>query len=92
MTHHQHRTTMPKLPLSPEAAQKRVWKSELKNLQNNRRKVVADFDSHQRALIREAEAANKKLTRFISDRAKREPKALRDFDARIAVLEGRLGL
>ncbi len=83
---------MPKKPLSPEAAQQRVWKSELTTLYKNRRKVVRDFDSHQRGLIREAEAANKKLTRFISNRAKREPKALRDFDARIAVLEGRLGL
>lgn len=75
---------------SPEAAQKKLWKLEARDLEATRRRVLKDFDREQRRLRSEAEVANKKLTKFIAHRSKTEPKALAEIDRRLGILNGRI--
>lgn len=76
---------------SPEAAQQKLWKAELKTLAANRRKVAKDFDQQLKAAIKLVDDAMAKLTRLEARVAKAKPAALRNIDRRIAILNGRLG-
>jgi hypothetical protein len=97
---------MPAKSKSPEAAQRKVWKAELKTLESNRRKVLRDFTAAhfaetkkvqeqvrivQRAQ-KELDAAIAKRTRLMAKNEKSEKSALRTIDRRIAILRGRIGL
>jgi hypothetical protein len=77
---------------SPEAAQRKVWKAELKTTEANRRKVARDFDIERDRLWQVFIAARKKLDAYDAKTEKAKPRALAKFDSRIAVLRGRLGL
>jgi hypothetical protein len=90
---------MPAKSKSPEAAQRKVWKAELKSLEANRRKVAKDFVSArkeaQAAVImarKSLNAANASAARLHARHLKLEPAALRNIDRRIAILNGRLGV
>jgi hypothetical protein len=90
---------MPAKKTSPEAAQRKVWKAEIKQLEANRRKVAKDFkterDKAAKASFHAQKVADKLYADFIRIRGrhqKAEPRALKSFDSRIAVLKGRLGL
>jgi hypothetical protein len=82
---------------SPEAAQKKVWRAEIKQQEAAALKLNRDFDGEQKALRKGIEAAEKSLgkanakyTRFIARRSKVLPKTLREIETRIAVLRGRI--
>lgn len=77
---------------SPEAAQQRVWKQELKTLEGNRRKVLRDHEQARTILEKAVIGAQSKLTAFDKRAAKTVPRTTRDIDSRIAVLRGRLGI
>ncbi len=97
---------MPAKSKSPEAAQHKLWKAELKDLKANRHKVVKNFTALHFAAckeVRQAElavakakkaldAAAVKRGRLMTKNEKAENAALRNFDRRIAILNGRLGL
>lgn len=83
---------MPARSTSPEAAQKKLWKAEIKDLGRTRRRIVRDSDSEQNRLRRESAAANKALSTYIARRSKNEPRAVGDIDRRIGILKGRLGI
>ena len=83
---------MPAKSKSPEAAQKKVWKAELKTLSRNRGKILSDAAKAERTATKEFAAAGRKYKAAI-DRIKREvPKATKSIDRRIAILEGRIGV
>lgn len=82
---------------SPEAAQKKVWKAEIRDQENAAKKLNKDFDAEQRTIrkqITAAEkalsAANRKYARFVARRSKVVPATLREIETRIAVLRGRI--
>jgi hypothetical protein len=84
---------------SPEAAQRKVWKAEIKQLEANRRKVAKDFSDErkkaQAAVImarKSLNAANASAARLHARHLKLEPRAVKAIASRIAVLKGRLGL
>lgn len=77
---------------SPEAAQKKVWKAELTSIARNRKKILADASKAEKQATKDFAAAGRKYKSAIA-RIKREvPKALKDIDRRIAILEGRIGI
>lgn len=82
---------------SPEAAQRKVWAQEIRQLEASAKKLNSDFYAEQRTLqkaIRAAERqlslANRKYAAFVTRRAKVVPKTLREIETRIAVLRGRI--
>lgn len=83
---------MPAKPLSPEAAQKRVWAAELKTITQNRRKVVRDIAKARKASAKDLLAAQRKDTALRQRLLKWEPLQLKSIDRRIGILNGRLGL
>lgn len=83
---------MPAKPLSPEAAQKRVWTAELKTMLKNRRKVVSDIARARKAADKELLAAERKHTTIWKRLLKVEPIQIKSIDRRIGILNGRLGL
>jgi len=77
---------------SPEAAQRKVWKAELKSMTRARKKVLTDSQKAAVQNHKEWVAAQKKYKKSL-DRITREvPKALQSIDRRIAILEGRIGI
>lgn len=85
--------------ISPEAAQRKEWKAELKTITQNRGKVLKDFRDEEKRLLsvwrasKKAEAdALAKLDRFRKHRPAKEGTALKAFDTRIAILKGRIGV
>jgi hypothetical protein len=83
---------MPAKTTSPEAAQRKIWKAEIKTHQKAASKVKADFRNEQKRLIATCEAANKALDKFMARAEKQMPKQLSSIDSRIAILKGRLGV
>lgn len=81
---------MPAKSSSPEAAQKKLWKLEARDLERTRRKISKDFNYEQKRLRQESEAANRKLTKFIAHRSRSEPKELAEIDRRLGILNGRI--
>lgn len=88
---------MPAKSKSPEAAQRKVWKAEIRAHEVAAGKLNKDFDAEQKALrkaIEKAEkalgTANSKYTRFVARRSKLLPARLREIETRIAVLRGRI--
>ena len=84
---------MPAKPsASPEAAQVRVWKAELKDLAKQRRKVIRDFTTAWSQLNKAAKAANRALAVFEAREKKTKPRALASIDRRVGILHGRIGI
>lgn len=88
---------MPSKSKSPEAAQRKLWRAEIKQQEAAARKVNRDFDAEQRALQKQIKAAekllsqaNRKYAAFVTRRSKVVPKTLREIETRIAVLRGRI--
>ncbi len=81
-----------KTSLTPEEAQKRVWKSDLKNLEKQRRKVGRDFTAARKPLAKAFQQARRKLDAFDAREAKLRPRALSNIDRRIGILKGRIGV
>jgi hypothetical protein len=88
---------MPAKSKSPEAAQRKVWKADIKQFEAAARKLNKDFEAEQKALrkgIEQAEkalgTANRKYTAFVARRSKVLPARLREIETRIAVLRGRI--
>lgn len=82
---------MPAKSSSPEAAQNKLRRLEIRKLEQQRRKVRADFRNEQKRLIAACESANKALNRFMVRVEKQLPKEEADIDRRIDILNGRLG-
>lgn len=83
---------MPAKSNSPEAAQRKVWKEELKTQQAAWRKICKDFRDEQKRLIAASEAAHREVLKFQKRAEKQMPRALGKIESRVAVLRGRLGL
>jgi phosphoenolpyruvate-protein kinase (PTS system EI component) len=77
---------------SPEAAQKKVWKAELRDHQKAASKVKADWRNEQKRLIAACESSRKALDRFMARAEKQMPKQLNAIDRRIQILKGRIGI
>jgi hypothetical protein len=80
------------LPASHDAAQKRVWKADLKSLEASRRKVGRDFDAARKPLYKAFLAARRKLDAFDTREEKLRPRAVAKIDRRIGILKGRIGI
>lgn len=83
---------MPAKSRSPEAAQKKLWRAELKVQKAAHRKICKDFRDEQKKLIAASEAAHREVLKFQKRAEKLMPIALGKIEARVAVLNGRLGL
>jgi hypothetical protein len=90
---------MPAKSTSPEAAQRKVWKAEIRSIQNAGIKIIRDFNAEERRLEREVDKADKarnaafsKLNKFKAGRNKKEARELSQIQRRIAILEGRIGI
>lgn len=77
---------------SHEAAQRKVWKAELKAIDANRRKVLRDFDSARRPLAKAARDAASKLAAFDKRASRQKPRVLTNIERRRGILVGKLGL
>jgi vacuolar-type H+-ATPase subunit H len=77
---------------SPEAAQRKVWKSEIKTHEKAARQIKTQFRNEQKKLISESLAAHRAVVKFQQRAEKQMPKLLGNIDTRIAILKGRLGL
>ncbi len=90
---------MPTKTTSPEAAQMKVWKAELRTHEKAASKVAKDFHAEGRRLHREVtkarkclHAASTKALKFQGARPAKEGRAMRSIQVRIATLRGRLGI
>jgi site-specific recombinase XerD len=83
---------MPAKKTSPDAAQKKLWKAEIRDLEASRRKIRADFRNEQKRLIAISEKAHKAVLKFMARAEKQLPKAEADIDRRVSILKGRMGL
>ena len=90
---------MPAKTSSPEAAQKKLWKVELRTHEKAASKVVKDFNAEDRRLLREVakirkslHVATSKSLKFRAARPTKEGRATRSIESRIATLRGRLGI
>jgi hypothetical protein len=77
---------------SPDAAQRKVWKAELKQLDAAGRKIAGDFLREQKRINAELKKAEKAFADFNRKSGKRYTAARSKIDSRLAVLRGRLGL
>lgn len=90
---------MPAKSSSPEAAQKRVWKAELRTHQKNRQSMLRDFKKAHRLsekecaqAIRSAQIAKAKHRKDLIRLGKSEARETAAIDKRIAILKGRIGI
>lgn len=83
---------MPAKSLSPEAAQQRVWKAEVKDLQKRRRKVDRDFKRELTRLRKAELAALRARVKYELRVDRLRPRAINDIDRRIGILNGRIGI
>lgn len=83
---------MPAKLLSPEDAQKRVWKSEVATLTKNRRKVKMDIKKARRLALAEFLTAERKFKKTDARLTKVLPRTIDPISRRIAILEGRIGI
>lgn len=79
-------------PKSHDAAQRKLWKAELKQLHAAGRKVAQDYAAELKRLEGEVSKAKRKLDQFRARAEKQTGRAFDKIDARAAVLRGRLGL
>lgn len=84
---------------SPEAAQKKVWKAELKQLESARRKVsrdiTAEFNRSEKdlkTLEKSLLSARKKHKATAIRLERQERRQLADIERRIGFLKGRIGI
>lgn len=78
---------------SHEAAQKRVWKAEIKNLRAERRQTLSGFNARTKRIdaeILQHEKAIKKLCNEGASLGDTAIKGVEDLDRRIAILQGRI--
>ena len=80
------------LPASHDAAQKKVWKADLKQLESMRRKVGRDFDAARKPLYKAFLSARRKLDAYDKREEKVRPRAVAKIDRRIGIVKGRLGI
>lgn len=90
---------MPSKTTSPEAAQRKVWKAEIRDHEKAASKVVRDFNAEELRLKREVSKTSKshqtamaKMLKFRGVRAKKEFRAVAAIERRIAILKGRMGI
>jgi hypothetical protein len=83
---------MPAKSTSPEAAQNKQRKAEIREMEKRRSKIRRDFREEQKRLIAACNSANKALDRFMVRVEKQLPKEEAGIDRRIAILKGRIGL
>lgn len=83
---------MPAKSTSPEAAQNKLRRIEIRDLEKTRRRIRADFRNEQKRLIKESVAAHKAVLKFQARAEKQMQKTEADIDRRIGILRGRLGI
>lgn len=83
---------MPAKSTSHEAAQRKVWQTELKLLDKNHRAVVRDFKEARKPLAVAAAAAAKKLAAFDARSNRQLPRTLKAIERRRGILTGKLGI
>lgn len=79
-------------PITPQAAQAKVWKAERSTLLKSARKVMADFEAERRRLAKAAKAAQQALDRYHRQARPKMDRACAAITRRIQILNGRLGL
>lgn len=77
---------------SPEAAQKRVWKHEMKTLGRSYRKILSDALKARKSAERDLRAAHRKYDAIVKRLASQVPRATSAIERRVAILEGRIGI
>jgi hypothetical protein len=82
---------------SHEAAQKKLWKADIKALRATATKIGRDFEAEHRqrlASLNKAErlhaAEQRKYHAFLARRDKKLPASLKDIHTRISILRGRI--
>ena len=83
---------MPAKSTSHEAAQRKVWQTELKLLDKNQRAVERDFKQARAPLAKAASIAAKKLAAFDARTARQLPRTVKAIERRRGILKGKLGL
>jgi fructose-1,6-bisphosphatase/inositol monophosphatase family enzyme len=83
---------MPAKTTSPEAAQRKLWKAEIRTHEQAARKIKSDFRAEQKRLHKQYITAKTALEKFDRRAEKQMPKQLSSIDSRIAILKGRLGI
>jgi hypothetical protein len=83
---------MSKKSTSHEAAQRKVWQSELHLLAKNEKAVVRDFKQARAPLEKAAKLAAKKLAAFEARSNRQLPRTLKAIERRRGILNGKLGL
>jgi hypothetical protein len=80
-----------------DAAQKKLWKQEIKTLEASLRKVGKDFEAERKQRLAAIDKAEKTLSaeqakyaRFVARREKVLPKSTKSIETRIAIIRGRL--
>ena len=76
--------------ISPESAQRKVWKLEIRDLEASKRKVTKDWKAEDKRLLKEAEDAVGRHNKHRTLRS--HEKFNKDVDRRIEILKGRLGI
>jgi hypothetical protein len=83
---------MPSKSTSHEAAQRKVWQSELSLLAKNEKAVLRDFRQARAPLDKAAKLAAKKLAAFDARSNRQLPRTLKAIERRQCILKGKLGL
>lgn len=83
---------MPAKSTSPQAAQIKVWKAEIRTHEKAARQIKSQFRNEQKKLIAKSVAAHKAVEKFQQRAEKQMPKLLGDIESRIAILKGRIGI
>lgn len=79
-------------PITPQAAQAKVWKAELAALRKASNKIVRDFNSEDKRLLKAVLAAKKERQKFLLRAGRQTDRECFKITRRIGILKGRLGL
>lgn len=84
---------------SPEAAQKKVWKAELKTHERSRIQIGRDYAAARKPFVKAVEKARNEfikageaLEKFDQRVAKQMPREVQAVERRIDIIKGRLGI
>lgn len=77
---------------SPEAAQKRAWKAERKDLIRAYSKIHSDAKKARIAAVKKLRAAEREYASDVARIGREVPKATDKIERRIAILDGRIGV
>ena len=86
------KSKLPAKSKSPEAAQKRIWKAERKDLVRAYTKIMNDATRAVEAAAKKLKAAQREYDREMRRIDSEVPKASKKIERRMAILDGRIGV